>query len=72
MNIKNKDNNNESQNLKENFMVPLTNPMLYDRLHILSAEYSISVEQLVNAAVKHLLDDVDFVRNLRTGKIELE
>ena len=72
MNIKNKDNNNESQNLKENFMVPLTNPMLYDRLHILSAEYSISVEQLVNVAVKHLLDDVDFVRNLRTGKIELE
>ena len=72
MNIKNKDNNNESQNLKENFMVPLTNPMLYDRLHILSAEYSISVEQLVNVAVKHLLDDVDFVRYLRTGKIELE
>ena len=61
-----------AKNLKENFMVPLTNPMLYDRLHILSAEYSISVEQLVNAAVKHLLDDVDFVRNLRIGKIELE
>ena len=72
MNIKNKDNNNESQNLKENFMVTLTNPMLYDRLHTLSVEYSISVEQLVNVAVKHLLDDVDSVRNLRTGKIELE
>lgn len=72
MNIKNMDTNNESQNLKENFMVPLTNPMLYDRLHTLSVEYSISVEQLVNVAVKHLLDDVDFVRNLRTGKIELE
>ncbi len=53
-------------------MVPLTNPMLYDRLHTLSVEYSISVEQLVNVAVKHLLDDVDSVRNLRTGKIELE
>ena len=72
MNIKNMDTNNESQNLKENFMVPLTNPMLYDMLHTLSVEYSISVEQLVNVAVKHLLDDVDFVRNLRTGKIELE
>lgn len=69
MNIENKY-NNESKNSKENFMVSLTNPMLYDRLHILSAEYSISVEQLVNVAVKHLLDDVDFVRNLRTGKIE--
>ena len=71
MNIENKL-IHDSKNLKENFMVPLTNPMLYDRLHILSAEYSISVEQLVNAAVKHLLDDVDSVRNLRTGKIELE
>ena len=53
---------------KENFMVELTNPMLYDRLRILSAEYSVSTEQLVNVAVKRLLDDVDFVRSLRAGK----
>ena len=56
----------------ENFTVRVTNPMLYDRLHTLSAEYSVSVELLVNAAVKRLIDDVDFVRELRTGKIDFE
>jgi len=44
--------------------------MLYDKLHTLSTEYSISVELLVNLAVKRLLDDVDFLRDLRTGKIK--
>ena len=53
---------------KENFTVQLTSPMLYDRLHTLSAEYSVSAEQLVNVAVKRLVEDIDFVRCLRTGK----
>ena len=55
---------------KETFSVQLTDPMLYDKLHTLSAEYLVSVESLVNVAVKRLVDDVDFVRSLRTGKIE--
>ena len=55
---------------RETFSVQLTNPMLYDRLHTLSAEYSLSVEMLVNVAVKRLVEDVDFVRSLRTGKVE--
>jgi len=55
---------------KEDFMIQLTDPMLYDRLHTLSAEYSVSVEALVNVAVKRLIDDVDFVRNLRIGKMD--
>ncbi len=55
---------------RENFYVPLTDPMLYDRLRILSTEYDISIEGLVNMAIKRLLDDVEFVRNLRTGKAE--
>lgn len=55
---------------RENFSVKLTDPMLYDKLHTLSAEYSVSVELLVNAAVKRLVDDVDFVRSLRARKIE--
>lgn len=50
--------------------VELTDPMLYDKLHTLSAEYSLSVELLVNLAVRRLVDDVDFVRSLRTGKVE--
>ena len=53
---------------KESFTVQLTSPMLYDRLRTLSAEYSVSTEQLVNLAVERLVDDVDFVRSLRTGK----
>ena len=53
---------------EEKFTVQLTSPMLYDRLQTLSAEYSVSTEQLVNVAVKRLVDDIDFVRSLRTGK----
>ena len=56
----------------EDFRVRLTNPMLYDRLHTLSAEYSVSVELLVNMAVRRLVQDIDFVRGLRIGKIEDE
>ena len=55
---------------KETFTVQLTDPMLYDRLRTLSAEYDLSVESLVNVAVKRLLDDVSFVRGLRTGRVE--
>ena len=54
---------------KESFTVQLTDSMLYDRLQTLSAEYNLSVESLVNVAVKRLVDDVDFVRSLRTGKM---
>ena len=53
---------------EERFTVRLTNPMLYDRLFTLAAEYSVSVEFLLNVAMKRLMDDVDFVRSLRTGK----
>lgn len=53
---------------RETFTVQLTDPMLYDRLRTLSAEYNLSVEYLANMAVKRLVDDVDFVRSLRTGK----
>ena len=50
--------------------VELTNPMLGDRLYILSVGYDLSEELLVNVAVKRLVDDIDFVRDLRTGKTE--
>lgn len=46
--------------------------MLYDRLHTLAMEYDLTVEQLANTAIRRLLDDVDFVRDLRTGKVMLE
>ena len=52
----------------EEFTVHLTDPMLYDRLHTLSMEYSVSVDALAGIAVKRLTDDVDFVRGLRMGR----
>ena len=63
--------NGESKDMMEKFTVQLTDAMLYDRLYTLSAEYSISVETLINIAVKRLVSDIDFVRDLRTGKIEI-
>ena len=53
-------------------MVRITDPMLYDRIHILSNEYSVSVESLVNVAVRRLVEDIDFVRELRAGNINLK
>jgi hypothetical protein len=67
----NNEKNGEVYSSMEDFRVQITDPMMYDRLHTLSVEYSISVELLVNLAVRRLVDDVDFVRNLRIGKIEL-
>ena len=69
MEIKNRYTDCENRIRKEDYIIRLTDPMLYDRLHTLSAEYSISVEWLANIAVKRLIDDVDFVRNLRSGKL---
>jgi hypothetical protein len=52
--------------------IQITTPLLFDRLHMLASEYSVPAELLINVAVKRLVDDVDFIRNLRAGKIELE
>jgi hypothetical protein len=56
----------------EKITIQITTPLLFDRLYILAAEYSVPAELLINVAVKRLVDDVDFIRNLRAGKIELE
>ena len=58
--------------INESFMVRITDPMLYDRIHILSNEYSVSVESLVNVAVRRLVEDIDCVRELRAGNINLK
>lgn len=49
------------------FAIYLTNGLLYDRLHELAAEYSLPVEKLADLAVERLIEDVEFVRGLRTG-----
>lgn len=58
----------EGKPSSEDFRIQITDPMLYDRLHTLSVEYSLPMELLVNVAVRRLVDDVDFVRSLRMGK----
>lgn len=58
-----------SSSMKEESFVE-SNPMLNDRLRTISAEYSVSEEILVEAAVKRLIDDIGFVRGLRMGKTE--
>lgn len=70
MNIENRNTNDGSIYSKENFKVEITDLMLYDRLHILSAEYSVSVDLLVDVAVKRMIEEIDFVRDLRAGKID--
>ena len=61
---------NEGKPSSEDFRIQITDPMLYDRLHTLSVEYSLPMELLVNVAVKRLVNDVDFVRGLRIGQVE--
>lgn len=56
----------------EKITVQLKDPMIYDRLYIRAAEYSLSVEMLINIAIKRFVSDIDFVRNIRIGKIDLE
>lgn len=65
-----KQNDGNSGLPKELFTVYLTNGLLYDKLHTLATEYSLPVELLANLAVKRLVEDVTFVRNLRLGRIE--
>lgn len=57
-------------NSQEHVIVQLEEPMLFDKLHTLSAEYSVSMDLLVNLAIKRLIDDIDLIRNLRIGKIK--
>ncbi len=70
MNIEKNEIIGEGKASSENFRILLTDTMLYDRLHTLSAEYSMPVELLVNVAVKRLVSDVDFVRGLRMGTVK--
>lgn len=72
MDIDEKNVSSSDERWMENFTIQLSDPMLYDRLQTLSAEYSVSIELLINVAVKRLIEDIDFVRSLRIGKTELE
>ena len=51
-------------------VVRFNDPLLHDRLYTLAAEYSVTVELLINLAVKRLLNDVELLRDLRAGKVK--
>ena len=55
----------------ESIKIQITDPMQYDKLHTLAAEYSLTTELLINLAVKRLIDDVELFRKLRTGVVKL-
>lgn len=57
-------------NPQEHVIVQLEEPILFDKLHTLSTEYSVSMDLLVNLAIERLIDDIDLIRSLRTGKIK--
>lgn len=52
---------------QEHITIQLEEAMLLDRLHTFSTEHSVFVDLLVNLAIKRLLNDIDLVRNLRSG-----
>lgn len=56
----------------EKVTIQFTEALLYDNLHTLAAEYSVSVNLLVNLAVKRFIDDVALIRHLREGKVKEE
>ena len=58
---------------KENIRnIEFINSTIIDRITMISNEYSVSFDTLVNLAVKRLLEDIEFVRDLRAEKVELE
>ena len=56
----------------EKITININDALLYDRLHTLAAEYSVSTDLLVNIAIRRLIDDVELIRKLRAGQIKLE
>lgn len=60
----------KNKGTEEHISIRLQDSLMYDKLNILAAEYSVSVELLVNIAIRRLVNDIEFVRSLRNGKIE--
>ena len=59
----------KNSNSMEKFTVQLMDPLLYDKLYILAAEYSISVETLINIAIKRFIEDIDFEMCIRDSSL---
>jgi len=49
--------------------VEIEDYIMYDKLNSLVIEYMTTVDRLVNVSIRRLIDDVEFVRELRMGNI---
>ena len=52
-------------------IVEFTNPDIIFKLNLLSNEYTVPFDVLVNLAVLKLIDDVSLLRMLRNGNLNL-
>lgn len=50
---------------RQTYTLHLTDGFFYNRFHALAMEYNISMEHLADLAVKHLVEDIELVGNLR-------
>ena len=53
-------------------IINFANPMLRDKLNTLCIKYDVSAELIVNLAIKRLIDDIETIRDLRVGKVNIE
>jgi len=44
---------------------------LLDKLSDAAKEYSVDSERLIVVAIQKLLNDIEFIRNLRSGKLDM-
>ena len=51
--------------------IEFINPKIIDTLILLSNEYSITFDAIVNIAVLKFIDDISLLRMLRTGGIDI-
>jgi hypothetical protein len=51
--------------IMESITIQITNLLVYDKLNMLAVELTLSQSRLINLAVERLIDDVEFVRELR-------
>jgi hypothetical protein len=50
--------------------VEIEDYLLYDALHDLAIEYATSIDHLVNTAIRRMVSDIEFARELRTGNFK--
>ena len=57
-----------NQNIKN---IEFISTKLIDTLNLISAEYSMPFDTLINLAALKLIDDISLLRNARNGNIDL-